>query len=203
MSSAEHAFSPLAEVPANIYAPPSDVTSDGRRLQDTATDHRQLINEARRGDRDAFGAIYRHYHDAIYRFARFRLNGPPDDAVSETFIRAWAALPRYRDTGAPFSAWLYGIARHVVTDELRARGRVEPREELPDVVVESHPENALLVASLLERLPDDQRRVIEMKFLLGMPNPEVASALRKSIGAINALQWRALRSLRRMLEGDE
>jgi len=56
------------------------------------------------------------------------------------------------------------------------------------------------LAQAMDRLPAAQRQVVELKYLAGMRNEEVASALGKSKGAINAMQWRALGMLREILE---
>ena len=123
-----------------------------------------------------------------------------EDAVAETFLRAWAALPRYRDTGPPFVAWLFGIARHVVLDEVARGRRVMPSEELPEGTRGWTVDDRLTLAQAMDRLPTAQRQVVELKYLAGMRNEEVASALGKSKGAINAMQWRALGTLREILE---
>jgi RNA polymerase sigma-70 factor (ECF subfamily) len=165
----------------------------------------RLVERAQRNDRDAFGDLYRLYHGAVFRLARFHLGSGAEDIAAETFLRAWVALPRYRNTGAPFVAWLYGIARHVVADELAARRRVEPRAEPPDDSTNPGPDerlgqdDRLALAMAIARLPQAQRRVVELKFLIGLSNAEVAKAFGKTTGAINAMQWRALRTLRRML----
>jgi RNA polymerase sigma-70 factor (ECF subfamily) len=165
----------------------------------------RLVERAQQNDCDAFGDLYRLYHGAVFRLARFHLSAGAEDIAAETFLRAWEALPRYRNTGAPFVAWLYGIARHVVSDELAARRRVEPRAEPPDDSTSPGPderlgqEDRLALAMAIARLPQAQRRVVELKFLIGLSNAEVAKAFGKTIGAINAMQWRALRTLRRML----
>lgn len=161
----------------------------------------KLVERAQRGDTDAFGELYRIHRPAIYRLARFYVHEAAEDAVAETFVRAWAALPRYRDTGAPFSAWLYGIARHVAVDEVRRRQRSEPRSELPDRGVHDMIDDRLTLGEALLKLPTAQRQVIELKFLLGMTNPEVAAAMGTTTGAVNAKQWRALAALREVLEG--
>jgi RNA polymerase sigma-70 factor, ECF subfamily len=163
----------------------------------------QLVEKAKRGDRDAFGELYRLHHARIFRMARLHLGDLGDgaeDAVAETFLRAWAALPRYRVTGAPFVAWLFGIARHVVLDEVARGRRVMPREELPERARGWTVDDRLTLAQALDRLPAAQRQVVELKYLAGMRNEEVASALGKSKGAINAMQWRALGTLREILE---
>ena len=158
------------------------------------------VERAKEGDRDAFGDLYRQYHPPVFRLARAHLSEGAEDAVAETFLRAWKALPRYRSTGAPFLAWLYGIARHVIADEFRRRAKVEPRPDLPDRGVEWAVDDKLSLAEAIRRLPDEQRQVVELKFLMGATNAQVAAVLGKSEGAVNAQQWRALAALRRMLE---
>lgn len=160
----------------------------------------ELVERARRGDRDAFGELFRLHHGRVYRLARAHVGQGADDVVAETFLRAWRGLDRYRPTGVPFAAWLYGIARHVVADELRRRSRVRVMAEVPDRPAEALEDDRLTLAAAIRRLPERQRQVVELKFLLGLSNEEVGRALGKSPGAVNAIQWRALESLRRMLE---
>src|SRR5262249_17534059 len=88
-----------------------------------------LVRRAQDGDRDAFGELYRIHLPAVARLVRFRVGHDDEDAVSEVFLRAWRGLASYRDTGVPFAAWLYGIARHVAIDELRRQGRLEARDD--------------------------------------------------------------------------
>lgn len=161
---------------------------------------RRLVERAKEGDRESFGDLYRQYHQPLFRLARAHLGEGAEDAVAETFLRAWKALPRYRDTGAPFLAWLYGIAGHVIADEFRRRARVEVRPDLPDRRVEWAVDDELALAAAIRRLPNEQRQVVELKFLMGATNAQVAAVLGKSEGAVNAKQWRALAALRRMLE---
>jgi RNA polymerase sigma-70 factor (ECF subfamily) len=160
----------------------------------------RLVERAKDGDKDAYGQVFRLHRDAIYRFTRLHLGSEIDDVVSEVFTRAWVQLPRYRSTGAPFVAWLYGIARHVITDEHRRQSKVEPRAELPDTLAKWAEDDRLSLATAIARLPREQRRVIEMKFLMGMSNPEVAAALETTTNAVNAKRWRALTMLRGELE---
>ena len=115
----------------------SRVSSDGKGEEpDGRERERALVARAKEGDRDAFGALYREHVAAVSRLVRFRLGREDEDAVSEVFLRAWRGLGAYRDTGVPFAGWLYGIARHVAIDALRASIRTEPRAELPDAEVE-------------------------------------------------------------------
>lgn len=185
---------------ANIARPESD--NRAHELGQSASDEyaARLVELAQQGDRNAFGALYELHHGAISRYARLKLGESFEDAVSETFLRAWKALPRYKKEKVPFVAWLYGIARHVVVDELRARGRVSPTDKLPEHSVDPDHDERLALRAALARLPRRQRQVLEMKFLMGVTNPELAAALDKTPGAINAQQWRALRALKEILE---
>src|SRR5918996_2886549 len=112
----------------------------------------RLVERARRNDREAFGDLYRLYHGAVFRLARFHIGTGAEDIAAETFLRAWVALPRYRNTGAPFVAWLYGIARHVVADERAARRRVEPRAEPPDQSTNPGPDDSVQTGTVRVRV---------------------------------------------------
>ena len=189
-----------SEIAASISGVQSDRKVDGRHED---TDDRTvvpLVERARSGDKDAFGVLYRRFHSRVHGLARFYLGDAAEDAVAETFTRAWAALPRYKPGRTPFISWLYGIGRHVLVDELRRRQRTEHRESLPESGHQENPDDKLALAAAMAQLPRQQRQVIEMKYLLGMTNPEVSAALGKKIGAVNAQQWRALQTLKKILE---
>lgn len=189
--------SPFRANAANI----SRVSSDGKDVDpDVRARERALVTRAKEGDREAFGELYRIHLPAVARLVRFRLGAPDDDVTSEVFLRAWRGLDGYRDTGVPFAAWLYGIARHVAVDELRTRGRVEPRDELPERGVEPMTAEILTLRAAIDELPTEQRQVIELKYLVGMTNDEVAAAMDTTPGAVNARQWRALKALADVLE---
>ena len=164
---------------------------------------RAVVDRARAGDVDAFGQLFRAHHPRVYRLARARLpHELAEDAAAETFTRAWKGLPRYKPTSAPFVGWLYGIARHVVIDMARADARTDLAAE---VALDPHDpwlgrDDLLALADAVRTLPDEQRIVIELKFLAGLTNDEVAAVLHKQPGAVNAQQWRALRALERALE---
>ena len=179
----------------------SRVSSDGKGEEpDGRAYERALVERAKDGDRDAFGVLYKEHAAAVARVVRFRLGREDEDAVSEVFLRAWRGLAGYRDTGVPFSAWLYAIARHVAIDLLRTSARTEPRAEVPDREVDEMTAELLTLHDAIEQLPTEQRQVIELKYLVGMNNAEVAAALDTSTGAVNAKQWRALKALADVLE---
>jgi len=192
-------FSVELQNPANISGLQPDIqeaVGDVRSLDSVA----RLVDRAKDGDKDAFGQIFRLHRDAIFRFARLRLGVEADDVVSEVFTRAWITLHRYEYTGLPFVAWLYGIARHVVADELTRQSRTQPQADLPEAFSRWAEDDRLDLFAAIEQLPTEQRQVIEMKYFMGMRNPEVADVLNSSVNAVNARQWRALAGLRDRLE---
>jgi RNA polymerase sigma-70 factor (ECF subfamily) len=191
-----------AEIAAYISAPSHDRNVDGTAQVVPLDPKRRLVASAREGNRDAFAELYREHYAAIFRLCRFRLGPDVDDVVSEVFLRAWRSLPSYRDVGIPFRAWLYGITRHVIVDELRRRDRFRPAEDIPDKAVEPMTAEQMTLRDAVDLLPRKQRQVVELKFLVGFTNDEVASVLGTTAGAVNAKQWRALKTLANILGGE-
>lgn len=189
--------------PANISGPSSDVQVEAFSDVASIDPVRRLVERARDGDKDAYGQIFRLHHDAIFRYARLHVAAEAEDIVAEVFTRAWIQLPGYAYTGVPFVGWLYGIARHVVSDEVRRQARLEYRPTIPETLEKWAEDDRLELAEAITKLPLEQRQVIEMKFLMDMRNPEVAEAMHTTTNAVNARQWRALTALRDELEGDE
>lgn len=176
---------------------------------------RSLVERAVRADADAFGRLYDIYVDQVYRFALFRLGNCHDaeDVAEQTFVKAFEAIGRYRWRNVPFSAWLFRIARNLVTDEFRKRGRtsevdlseVAPVLMAPGGTHEQVEERlwAVRLHAALEDLTEDQRTVVLLKFFGGLSNLEVAKVIRKNEGSVKSLQHRALAALGRLLEEDE
>ena len=164
-------------------------------------------------DGDAFAALYARYVESVYRYCFHRLGErtAAEDATSLVFVRALAALPRYRERGS-FRAWLFAIAHNVVIDHARRAHRsgagregpladdfVDPAPSPEEVVVASLAADSL--QALLAELPEDQRQVLELR-LSGLASPEVARLLGRSPTAIRSLQFRAVERLRRILAGN-
>jgi RNA polymerase sigma-70 factor (ECF subfamily) len=172
----------------------------------TPLDEAAQIALAQRDPR-AFAPLYERYADPIYRYCHRRLGDPEAaaDATSKVFIRALAALPRYRH--GSFRSWLFAIAHNTVVDGWRTA-----RSETPLAATIGHadpspsPEEEFLradagreIRALLATLPADQRHVVELR-LAGLSNQEIAAALGRSVGAAKMLQARALTRLRSHLE---
>jgi RNA polymerase sigma-70 factor (ECF subfamily) len=161
-------------------------------------------------DRVAFAALYREYVGAVYRYCFYRLGTreQAEDATSQIFLKALAALPSRR-AGESFRSWLFAIAHNVVADVYRAKRPVWPLSVVSGQVGRgpSIEEEALAeverseVREMLARLPDDQRRVLELR-LAGLTSPEIAEVLGRNVGAVKMAQSRAIARLRQSLIGE-
>lgn len=127
-----------------------------------------------------------------------------EDLTSDTFMKALANIQNYRYTGQPFAAWLYRIASNLVTDYYRARRPTAPLDEgLQMVATGPSPEEAALalddqqaVMRAIQTLSPDQQDVVLMRFSGDMKLKEIAAVLGKTEGAVKALMFRALGSLK-------
>ena len=160
-------------------------------------DERTLV-EAAQADPARFIELYdRHFH-RVYAYTLRRTGNRADaeDVTADVFHRALVNLPGYEWRGIPFVAWLYRIAAHELSDRRRNAARETVTQ--PPEVETGHPdfERRVMLYQLVDRLPDDQRRVVEMRFGGGKSIQEVATALGRSEGAIKQLQRRALENLR-------
>jgi len=169
----------------------------------------RLVAEARNGDTWAFGMIFDHYHDPIYRFIASRIHRPTDaeDLTQQVFVKALEALPRYEARGIPFGGWLFRLARNAVIDHVRTR---HEHAELDAVVEWAHgdsgPDEIAVVrqeldavGAALATLTDEQREAIELRFFAGLSAREAAEAMGRQEGTIRGLQFRAIAALRREL----
>jgi RNA polymerase sigma-70 factor (ECF subfamily) len=162
-----------------------------------------LVARAQR-DSAAFAPLYDAYFDAVYRYCFHRLGSweAAEDAASLVFTNALAALPRYRTDAraGSFRSWLFVIAHNVVANYRRA-ARQHPVQPLADAgdlrdATPSPEEMALsaeashVVQAVLQQLPHDQRRVLELR-LAGLTGAEISQVLGRTQGAIRTAQYRA------------
>jgi len=173
-----------------------------------------LLKRVRSWDQDALTQVYDEYAPALYRYA-YRLTGHRETAqeiVSETFHRFLLALKRGGGPDENLRAWLYRVAHNLVIDQRRRQPPLDPLpiEEAPDVAVhEAYDERVIrreMVAqarAALQHLTSLQQQVVALRFLEGLSNEEVAEIVGRNVGAVKALQHRALNALRRILEGDD
>jgi RNA polymerase sigma-70 factor (ECF subfamily) len=176
---------------------------------DDALEQSALVARARRGDADAWEALYRRIHPQLVAYAGRRLDPEAArDAVSEAMARAVARIDRFTWEGGGFDAWIFGILRHVVIDAQRAakhRVPVEAEDEPPSG--EPGPLDLLLgaercsaVRAAFSRLSAFDQEVLELRVVAGLSSDEVAQVVGKRSGAVRMAQARALERLRELLE---
>lgn len=180
--------------------------------QSSEADERRLI-EAAQQDRSCFGAVYERYFNLVYAYIarRVRDRALTEDLTSEVFRKALTNLPRFKWTGAPFGSWLIRISANLIADRskraAREGGSPNQIEQFPETSGSGRVQQADLeeaerrahVIRLVDELPEDQRRVVRMRFGDEKSISEIAKDLNRSEGAVKQLQFRALQNLRAKL----
>lgn len=168
------------------------------------------VLRARDGDERAFEELYRARAAAVYRYAKSIVRDPTlaEDVAAQTFLRAWRALPRLQDPRR-FDGWLFRIAHNAALNETRrqAHAGLESAPEPAEPSRFADPEamlNGQTAARAVQRallaLPEPDREVLILRFVLGLSHDEVAGQIGKTRQNARVLQFRALQRLRAELE---
>ena len=160
----------------------------------------RLLVQAAQKDPSRFAELYEENFERIYAYIarRVRDRDVAQDLTSDVFHKALAHLPSFDWRGIPFAAWLFRIAANVVSDEWkRAAKQVveDPPEGSTEMSFEAFDHRARLFR-LVDELPEDQRRVVAMRFAEEKSIREIADQLGRSEGAVKQLQFRGLQNLR-------
>jgi RNA polymerase sigma-70 factor (ECF subfamily) len=162
---------------------------------------RRLI-EAAQQDPSRFAALYEIHFERVYAYVWRRVGNreAAEDVTSEVFHHALANLPRFEWRGAPFGSWLMRIAANAIADRWR-RGSRERTDALANdpASAEPSPEEIEIRAQLfclVEELPVEQRKVVQMRFAEEKSIREIAQALGRTEGAVKQLQFRGMQTLR-------
>jgi RNA polymerase sigma-70 factor (ECF subfamily) len=171
--------------------------------------------EAAKRDPGAFEQLYRKYVAQIYSLALYETRDPhaAEDVTEVVFLKALAALPRFREQGegdeSTFKSWLYAIARNVISNQRRHQRR-HPEDPLelaldlrasddPAAAVETRLEAQRALAAVME-LPTERRQAVVLRFVNELNAREIGEIMGKSEGAVRVLIHRALVSVRQRLE---
>lgn len=172
-----------------------------------------IVEQARRGDTDAFAQIVRHYQAPVYNLA-FRMLGDAaeaEDAAQETFLRAYAQLKSY-DRDNKFATWLLSIGAHYCIDRLRRRrflwltldeGSLRDTLSTPDPGPE---ETALThereqeVQALLKKLSPSSRAVVVLKYWHDLDVNTIAQITGDTAGSVKVKLFRARQQLAREMK---
>lgn len=194
-----------------VTSGPSDAISRSTETGGATVDLGWLAARAVAGDTASRDALLGHVRIVVHRYCRARLGRLPgseqtaDDVAQEVCLAVLTALPRYRDEGRPFEAFVFGIAAHKVADAQRAAVRAAvPTDELPEAAdggpgPEDHAvarSEALIARRLLDLLPEHQRELLLLRVAVGLSAEETGAALGMTSGAVRVAQHRALARLR-------
>ena len=173
----------------------------------------ELVERAVRGDPDATADLLELIRPGVVRYCRAHLGRvggrytTADDVGQEVCIAVLHALPRFRDEGRPFSAFVYGIAARKVADAQRAAVR-HSAVVLTGTVLDRPdgapgPEQQALAADVARRLShvlrnlsDVHREIVVLRVAVGLSAEEVGGALGMSAWAVRVVQSRSLAHLR-------
>lgn len=181
-------------------------------MMHTGAELDDAVTAAGQGDRTALAQVLETIRPPVVRYCRARIGFAErgqlsaDDVAQEVCLAVMTALPRYRDQGRPFMAFVYGIASHKVADAHRSmsRNRADSMAEVPDVASTARgPEQHALesetgrqVDALLATLPDKHREILILRLVMGLSAEETAAAVGSTAGAVRVAQHRALTKLK-------
>lgn len=169
-----------------------------------------LLERVQDYDPSALGEIYDRYAGRIYNYIYYRLGDTllAEDLTGTVFIKMLEAIRTSKSWNVSFSGWLYRIAHNLVVDHFRHNQQTKgipldehltSNDQDPIKMVERGLEADRLRQAILQ-LTEEQGIVVTLKFVDGLSNAEVAQVMGKTEGAIKSLQFRAVASLRRILE---
>jgi RNA polymerase sigma-70 factor (ECF subfamily) len=186
----------------------TDIAVPWKGNAETVDDEAVLVRAAQQ-DPAAFAPLYRRYRHRVYAYLYARLTNAEDaaDLTQQVFLRALAALPRYRTRSAPFGVWLFRIARNAAADLQRQRRRgaitweAVPEELQPraqhDVEDEVLQREALAHLHITMRnLDPGARDLLMLRFAARLTAVEIGAVIGKSTAATSKRLQRALQTLK-------
>lgn len=166
----------------------------------------RLVRRAATGRSDAAADLFAEFHPRVYRYAlgKLRSHADAEEVAAETFARVVEKLDRFRWRGGGFEAWIFRIAANLVVDRVRGRDRTAlDIEMLENIGDPSTPEESAIASeevremiAALERLSEDQREVLLLRFAGGLDAATIGRTMGRKANAVRQLQFRALTSLK-------
>lgn len=167
----------------------------------------EVLEACRRGDREAFRALYEAYKDRVYSIAYYFLRGDhatAADVTQQVFLKLMSGLGNYHG-GAAFSTWLYRSVINACIDSHRRTSRLTAAApEILQAIVDPQPsgddvigahERARSVQDAIAALPSKLRAPVLLRYVSDLGYPDIAAALNCSIGTVSSRLHRAHRLL--------
>lgn len=189
----------------------SRTTQHTEAMLSTEITETELLTAAMNFDEGALGELYDRYEAKIYSYI-YRRTGEPalaEDLTAQVFLKMLEAIRKNKAWQSSFSGWLYRIAHNLVIDYYRRRDR-QQQVSIDDMIIPAEGDSPVRFAELrldaeklrsaIRSLTDEQAEVLSLRFFEGYSISEVATMMDKTDGAIKALQYRAVATLRHILE---
>ena len=164
---------------------------------------RQAIASAKRGDWDGIHYLYARYADDVLGYVQsiVRDHHEAEDITQNVFAKLITAIERYEERAVPFAGWIMRVARNATLDHLRARRQIPVEEvritEPGDKGLEFERRSCLKEA--LAGLPEEQRKVLFLRHVIGLSPPEIAQRLGKTESSVHGLHHRGRARLKAAL----
>lgn len=168
----------------------------------------ELIIQAKNGDKQAFSSLYNEFYTPLYRFimSRVRDQEKARDISQDVFLKWYESLDRYEEKMKPLS-YLIMIARRLIINESEKKKALyfeeDAEEYIKDESVDILKEIDIKVSfekiqDLFEELSEDQRTILELKYISDMKNNEISEVIEKTEEAIRKAESRALQKIRQL-----
>lgn len=169
---------------------------------------------AARADPSAFAPLYERYRDRVYWYLRTRTGSPDDaaDLLQQVFLQALDRICQYNPKKGPFVAWLFGIARHVASNQHRRHRTTVSWDLVPEVlrpVSVDDPESAALrneslarLAGIFDALDQERRELLVLRYVVGLSFAEIGAIIGTSAAASRQRLSRTLRALKEQYSDD-
>ena len=180
----------------------------GHDQVEAATGGSDLVDRAvarvKEGDTSGLHFLYVRYGEDVRRYVDsiVRDHHEAEDVTQSVFLKLMSAIKGYEPRGVPFAAWLLRVARNAAVDSLRAKralpsGDIWIKDEGRDQIAFERRES---LKAALALLPHEQREVLVLRYVSGLPPREIARVLQKTQSSVHGLQHRGRRALRAALE---
>jgi RNA polymerase sigma-70 factor (ECF subfamily) len=168
----------------------------------------QLIARAQESDRAAWDEIFQRHYQRVYVFVFCRIGDAmaAEDVTADVFVEAWKGIRRDSYRGVPLISWLFRIAHNLVADFLSRQKRAKTQRlqdgDAPNAHTGDATENVAMwqsISTAFRKLTLEQQQVLISRFIEGLSLAETAELMGKKENAVKALEFRALKSVRRVL----
>ncbi|MBO0806281.1 MAG: RNA polymerase sigma factor, partial [Nocardiopsaceae bacterium] len=194
--------------------PPATESVSNQAPAEEADELTVAIQNAQRGDSDAFRVVYREVQPKLLRYLSFLVEGDAEDIASETWLQATRDLHKFHGNSDNFRGWITTIARNRAMDHLRKNTRQPtsvpmPSEEFLPLAASDDTEARAIesittddAVKMISSLPRDQAEAVMLRAVVGMDAKTAAAVAGKRAGAIRTAAYRGLKTLAKRLGAD-